>query len=132
MKNKEKNAQKKKILIAFKKVLLDNKADLTDKIENLIKEWQPELLVVGLPLDEDGGTHKMTALCKRFANRLNGRFSLSVILVDERYSSAEASQQLNQQNIKGRKQKPMLDAMAAQVILQSYFDSLPEADKITA
>ena len=111
------------------------------KIEALIKEWQPKLLVVGLPLDEDGGTHKMTPLCKRFANRLNGRFALPVVLVDERYSSAEASQQLNQQNIKGRKQKPMLDAMAAQVILQSYFDNLsanrmrldtlPVADKIS-
>ncbi len=101
------------------------------KIEGLIKEWQPKLLVVGLPLDEDGGTHKMTPLCKRFANRLNGRFALPVVLVDERYSSTEASLQLNQQNIKGRKQKPMLDAMAAQVILQSYFDSLVLSDKIT-
>ena len=94
------------------------------KIEALIKEWQPKLLVVGMPLDEDGGVHKMTPLCKRFANRLNGRFALPVVFIDERYSSAEASSQLNLQNIKGRKQKPMLDAMAAQVILQSYFDSL--------
>ena len=96
------------------------------KIEALIKEWQPKLLVVGLPLDEDGGIHKMTALCKRFANRLNGRFALPVMLVDERYSSAEASLQLSAQQIKGRKQKPMLDAMAAQVILQSYFDHISD------
>lgn len=100
------------------------------KIETLIKEWQPKLLVVGLPLDEHGSIHKVTSLCKRFANRLNGRFALPVLLVDERYSSAEASSLLNQKNIKGLKQKPMLDAMAAKVILQSYFDSLSVTDKI--
>ena len=93
-------------------------------ITQLITEWQPKLLVVGLPLSLDGSETDVTQLCKKFARRLNGRFNLPVILVDERYSSAEASQLLNETGIKGRAQKAMLDQVAAQTILGSYFDSL--------
>lgn len=93
-------------------------------INDLIKEWQPKLLVVGLPLSLDGAENEVTQLCKKFARRLNGRFNLPVILIDERYSSVEASQLLNQSGIKGRAQKVMLDQVAAQTILQSYFDGL--------
>lgn len=93
-------------------------------ITELIQEWQPKLLVVGMPLSLDGSETEVTQLCKKFARRLNGRFNLPVMLVDERYSSAEASQLLNQAGIKGRAQKTMLDQVAAQTILRSYFDSL--------
>lgn len=93
-------------------------------ITALINEWQPKLLVVGLPLSLDDSENAVTQLCKKFARRLNGRFNLPVILIDERYSSAEASNLLNQTGIKGRAQKAMLDQIAAQTILQSYFDSL--------
>lgn len=93
-------------------------------ITALIHEWQPKLLVVGLPLSLDGSENEVTQLCKKFARRLNGRFNLPVMLVDERYSSAEASQLLNQTGIKGRAQKAMLDQVAAQTILRSYFDGL--------
>lgn len=95
-------------------------------ITELIREWQPKLLVVGLPLSLDGSDTDVTQLCKKFARRLNGRFNLPVMLVDERYSSAEASQLLNQTGIKGRAQKAMLDQVAAQTILRSYFDSVSQ------
>lgn len=93
-------------------------------IAALIQEWQPKLLVVGMPLSLDGSETEVTQLCKKFARRLNGRFNLPVMLVDERYSSAEASQLLNQTGIRGRAQKAMLDQVAAQTILRSYFDQL--------
>lgn len=93
-------------------------------ITELVSEWQPKLLVVGLPLNVDGTEHEMTKLCKKFARRLNGRFNLPVLMIDERYSSVEASDLLNQRGIKGRAQKEMLDQVAAQTILQSYFNSL--------
>lgn len=93
-------------------------------IATLINEWQPKLLVVGLPLSLDGTEHAITQLCKKFARRLNGRFNLPVMLIDERYSSVEASSLLNQTGIKGRAQKAMLDQVAAQTILQSYFNNL--------
>ena len=93
-------------------------------IAALINEWQPAYLVVGLPSYLNGDEHELTQLCRKFARRLEGRFNLPVTLVDERLSSAEASQALRQTGITGRKQKPMLDQVAAQHILQSYFDRL--------
>ncbi len=67
----------------------------------------------------------MTQLAKKFAQRLEGRFNLPVMMIDERLSSAEAEQHLSASGIKGRHQKNHIDAVAAQVILQSYFDQLP-------
>jgi putative holliday junction resolvase len=91
-------------------------------IAALIREWQPAALVVGLPCNDDGTPHEMTRLCRRFAQRLKGRFNLPTILVDERYTSAAASSQLTKMGIHGIKQKPLLDQFAAQQILQAYFD----------
>ena len=94
------------------------------QIQALINEWQPAMLVVGLPMHENGEAHAMTKLCTRFAQRLEGRFSLPVALVDERFTSAEASQNLKAAGVHGRQQKVMIDQVAAQTILQSYFDQL--------
>lgn len=94
-------------------------------IANLIDEWKPQLLIVGLPTYLDGEAHLMTQLCKKFAQRLEGRFNLPVMMVDERLSSAEAAQSLREQGIIGLQQKALLDQVAAQNILQSYFDSIP-------
>ncbi len=91
-------------------------------IARLISEWQPAALVVGLPSHDDGTPHDLTRLCRRFAQRLKGRFNLPTILVDERYTSAAASSQLAAVGIRGIKQKPLLDQVAAQQILQAYFD----------
>lgn len=95
-----------------------------EAITKLVKEWQPKLLIVGLPLSLDGAENSVTQLCKKFARRLNGRFNIPAMLIDERYSSVEASDLLNQAGVKGRAQKEMLDQVAAQTILQSYFDNL--------
>ncbi|MDI1297677.1 Holliday junction resolvase RuvX [Methylotenera sp.] len=95
-----------------------------EAISKIVKEWQPKLLIVGLPLSVDSAETSVTQLCKKFARRLNGRFNLPVMLIDERYSSVEASDLLNQSGIKGRAQKEMLDQVAAQTILQSYFNGL--------
>jgi len=107
-------------------------AEATDErfrlIGELIAEWRPVQLVVGLPLSMDGEEHKLTLLSRKFARRLNGRFNLPVTMVDERLSSSEASQTLREIGIGGRKQKPMLDQVAAQHILQSYFDGLNHHD----
>lgn len=94
------------------------------QIASLIQEWRPNLLIVGLPAHLDGEAHSLTQLSKKFAQRLEGRFNLPVKMVDERLSSAEASQSLRDIGINGIKQKAMLDAVAAQIILQSYFDHL--------
>jgi putative Holliday junction resolvase len=94
------------------------------QITALIQEWRPSLLVVGLPTYLDGEAHELTHLAKKFAQRLEGRFNLPVVMVDERLSSAEAAQSLRESGVHGIQQKAMIDQVAAQTILQSYFDHL--------
>lgn len=101
-------------------------------IERLLVEWRPSLLVVGLPTYLDGGSHELTHLAKKFAQRLEGRFRLPVVMVDERLSSAEAAQRLAETGIRGRAQKAFVDVCAAQTILQSYFDQLKTAGNAPA
>lgn len=100
----------------------EKKDDRFSGIGRLIQEWQPAALVVGLPCNDDGTPHAMTARCRRFANQLKGRFNLPTILVDERYTSAAASSVLDGSGIHGRQQKPLIDQYAAQQILQAYFE----------
>ena len=97
------------------------------RIAALIDEWQPQALVVGLPTHADGTEHDMTRLARRFANRLKGRFALPVWLVDERHTSLLAESLLHEAGLHGRKQKPVLDQVAAQAILQTWFDMPGEA-----
>lgn len=95
------------------------------QIAALISTWQPVLLVVGHPTHLDGKAHTLTQLAEKFAQRLEGRFAMPVVMVDERLTSAEAAQSLHAAGIRGRAQKTMLDQVAAQTILQSYLDSRP-------
>jgi putative Holliday junction resolvase len=92
-------------------------------IEALIREWQPILLLVGRPLNEDGTPHEMTARCERFANQLRGRYRLPVEDVDERYSSTEADACLREHRLSWQERKKRIDAEAALIILQSWSDS---------
>ena len=91
------------------------------KIAALVSEWQPEILVVGLPLHTDGTEHELTRLARKFGRRLSGRFRLPVYWTDERLSSVYAEELLRENGVRGRRQKPVLDQVAAHAILQSFF-----------
>ena len=93
-----------------------------DAIAKLIDEWQPYLLVVGLPLHMDDTAHALTVRAQRFGRQLEGRFNLPVALVDERLSTREAVSLLRAAGIDARRQKPVRDQVAAQTILQTWFD----------
>lgn len=92
-------------------------------IERLIAEWQPRVLVVGVPTHPDGAEHELTRLARRFAQRLEGRLRLPVVLVDERYSSVAAESALRERGLAGEKLKGALDAEAAAEILRSYYET---------
>lgn len=92
-------------------------------IERLLGQWQPALLVVGLPLAMDGTEHELSRRCRRFANQLHGRFGLPVQLVDERLTSSAADERLREAGLNWRERKEKVDVVAAQIILQSYFDA---------
>ena len=97
------------------------------QIDTLIREWQPVMLVVGLPAYLDGKEHEISALCRKFSRRLEGRFNIRTVLVDERLTSVAAEASLKEAGVRGRKQKPMLDQVAAQQILQTFLDGKQHA-----
>ncbi len=98
---------------ALKTIFATNADGLFREVESLLKEWQPDRIVVGLPTHPDGAEHEMTARAKRFGNQVNGRFNLPVTWVDERYTSAvlEGDPQMHDN----------LDAHSAALILEQYF-----------
>jgi putative Holliday junction resolvase len=94
-------------------------------IEALLREWQPALIVVGLPYNVDGSDSVMTQAAREFANEASRRYGLQVALVDERYSSREAEARLKSARASGlrrrRVAKADVDAAAACVILERWF-----------
>ena len=92
------------------------------RIAELLREWQPVGLVVGVPLALDGTPHAMTARSTRFANQLRGRFGLPVETAEERLTSVEAEERLREAGHNARGARDHIDAMAAQIILQCHFE----------
>lgn len=92
------------------------------KVEALIKEWQPDAIVVGLPLNMDGTKSEMSDRAEKFARRLNGRFNLPVHTHDERLTTYEAKgQRLQQGQNSGYREHPV-DALAAALLLQGWLE----------
>ena len=100
-------------------------------ITKLVDEWRPERLVVGIPMPVDAQVRDdrpapALARCERFIEQLTRRFALPVARVDERYSSIDADTIHRERRQAGlAKRAKALDDVAAQVILQRYFDALP-------
>ncbi len=91
-------------------------------IDKLITEWHPGLLVVGLPLYPDGSEHEMTRAARNFAAELEARYALPVFLHDERYTSAVVEDEMRADGHGMAKSRHSVDALAAQLILQGFFD----------
>jgi putative Holliday junction resolvase len=93
-----------------------------EQIASLLQEWQPDLLVVGLPLNMDGTEQEMTAAARRFGNRLHGRFGLPVEWQDERLTTYEALDQMGIRSKMDSRQRSDVDQLSAQLILQSWLN----------
>jgi len=94
-------------------------------IENLIKEWQPAFVVVGLPLNMDGTEQPFTARVHKFVNRLHGRFGIKVLTHDERLTTVESRADLFAQGGFKKLSKDAVDCWSAKLILESYFENNP-------
>ena len=95
-------------------------------ITKIINEWKPAALVVGLPLAADGGKTEMSEDARRFGRQLEGRYGLRVVYEDERLTSFSAEQRFVDARTKGsmrKKDAALKDAMAAQIILESWLQS---------
>lgn len=95
-----------------------------DAIAKIIAEWRPDWLVIGVPRHADDSSNAMTEAALRFSRQLQGRFHLPVATIDERLSSWEAEQRYFKTAPSGRRRDsdPTLDAQAAAVILESWFN----------
>lgn len=95
-------------------------------IEAVIREWEPDLLVVGLPLNMDGTEQPLTQRAKKFANRLHGRFNLPVALQDERLTTVEARAEIFARGGYKALKKGKVDGISACLILESWFENQTE------
>lgn len=91
-------------------------------IERLIQEWQPQLLLVGLPLNMDGSEQEFTARTRKFANRLHGRFGLPIAYHDERLSTADARSRLFAEGGYRNLSKDKVDSLSAQIIFEGWYE----------
>jgi putative Holliday junction resolvase len=91
-----------------------------DDISVIIKEWQPDALVIGLPLNMDGSEQEITIRARKFAKRLSGRFGVEIVLQDERLTTADAKAQLFEQGGYRNLQKDNIDCQSAVIILESF------------
>jgi putative Holliday junction resolvase len=99
------------------------------RIEALVAEWQPAVLVVGVPLNADDSPGELARDAQRFARGLRRFQGLPVDLIDERFSSLEAADALKDARASGRRkrrvQRAAVDAAAACVILERWFAQAP-------
>jgi putative Holliday junction resolvase len=103
-----------------------------EAIGALIGEWHPSQLVVGVPLHADGSEHEMTARAERFARQLEGRYNLPVVRVDERFTTRSAASDLVAAGVKGDARRAAQDEVAAQTILQAFFDDPASTIRVPA
>lgn len=93
------------------------------RIEELILEYQVEKIVLGLPLNMDDSVSERSKLCLEFKEMLERRTGLPVIMMDERLTTVEADDIMNEAGIRGKDRKEYVDMIAAQIILQDYLDN---------
>lgn len=91
-----------------------------DQLQMLIQEWQPHLLLVGLPLNMDDSESELSQRARKFSQRLHGRFGLPVQLVDERLSTREAKTEARSRGHKGNYAQAPIDSIAARLLLEEW------------
>lgn len=94
-----------------------------EQLNKFFTEWQPHLIVVGLPLNMDGTNQDVTFSAKKFGNRMANQFKLPVEFVDERLTTADAKEQLFAQGGYRNLKKDNIDAESARLIIESFFES---------
>lgn len=104
-----------------------------DRIERLRREWRPDGLVVGDPMQLDGGDQPIRKLAQAFARALRQRTQLPVVMVDERNSSQEAARRFAEERAEGKRKRrdaELLDAVAAAIIVDRWLAAPGDATVI--
>jgi len=93
-----------------------------EQLSKFVNEWQPDFIVVGLPLNMDGSEQQLTFDAKKFGNRLANRYKLMVEFQDERLTTADAKEQLFARGGYKNLKKDNIDAESAKLIIESFFE----------
>lgn len=99
-----------------------DRAGADRRIGELIEEWEPTIVVVGMPLQLDGAEGLAVRRTKKVCERLRATFSVPFVTYDERLTTVTAHRSLDDQNVRSRNRREMVDMIAAQVILQGWMD----------
>ncbi len=99
------------------------KEKLLSELKEIIDEYKPEKIVIGLPKNMDGSEGFRVEATHEFADLLRGIYSGEIVFYDERLSSLGAKRYLNETNTRGKKRKEVLDTVAACIILEGYLNS---------
>ncbi|MCH9690931.1 MAG: Holliday junction resolvase RuvX [Gammaproteobacteria bacterium] len=91
-----------------------------NRVQRLIAEWQPQCLLVGLPLNMDGSESEISVRARKFGQRLHGRFGLPVEYADERLSTRAAKEEARERGHKGNYADNPIDSIAARIFLQDW------------
>jgi putative Holliday junction resolvase len=96
---------------------------LANKIIDVAKEKTAEEIVVGLPKNMDGSEGFRADACKELGEKLKNLTGIPIKFWDERLTTVSAHKILSDNNVRGKKRKAVVDAVAADIILQDYIDS---------
>ena len=101
-------------------ITADNGTPDWSQLEKLLEEWQPDLVLVGLPLNMDDSENDMCGRTRKFGKRLQGRFHVPVEMVDERLTSYEAKGQVMAAGGSRDYGRHGVDDLAAVLILETW------------
>lgn len=94
-------------------------------VERVVAEWQPDLLLVGDPLNMDGSVSELSTRARKFARRLHGRLGIPFEMADERLSSFEAKQLSRERGHRGDFKRQPVDSEAAELVLRAWLENQP-------
>lgn len=92
-----------------------------DELLKIIRQYQPNLFLVGLPLNMDDTESELSARSRKFARRLRHQTNIETLMVDERLTTREARGELEHYQAQGRGKKLAADSIAAALFIESWY-----------
>ena len=105
-----------------------------NEISDLIHQWQPDMLVVGLPLDKEGAETMLSTAARQFGTELASRFARPVYYIDETLTSRVAESLVAEATPVGKRmigrQQGLRDQIAAELILSTFFNEQSQKNNV--
>ena len=92
-----------------------------DELLKIVKNHQPSLFLVGLPLNMDDSESELSTRARKFARRLRHQTNIETLMVDERLTTREARDELDHYQAQGRGKKLSADSIAAALLIESWY-----------